>query len=389
MGYRDRQVGLMPLDDTAKNDEQSGAPATQPVIDPAVALAIVEEAPDGMLVVDDSGRIVLANRSIGELFGYGRDELVTQPIEVLVPEEARSAHTARRRTYEQAPARRPMGSGLQLTGRRRDGSSVPLEISLSPVATPSGRFTVAVVRDISGRLQAEAALRAAQEELALVEDRERIARDLHDTVLQRIFATGLSLQATALRTDAPGLRERLEAAVAELDTTIREIRTSIFSLQGAPAGRGLRSVVMTVSSEATRPLGFAPTVGFDGPVDAAGTDETTTAVAAVLREALSNVARHARAKRVDVDLAVTGHELVLRVADDGVGLDPDAADQGGWGLTNMGERARALGGKCRVAPGPGGGTLVEWRVPTQNPPGRSTDASGLPALLERRHVGRH
>jgi PAS domain S-box-containing protein len=369
--------------------EQRAAAATQPVLDPLVALAIVEEAPDGMLVVDDSGRIMLANRSVEELFGYGRDELVTQPIEVLVPEEARSAHTAHRGKYDKAPARRPMGAGLQLAGRRRDGTSVPLEISLSPVATPSGRFTVAVVRDISARLQAEAELRAAQEQLALVEDRERIARDLHDTVLQRIFATGLSLQATALRTDAPELRDRLEAAVVELDTTIREIRTSIFSLQGAPAGHGLRSVVMTVSSEATRPLGFAPGVGFDGPVDSVGTDETTTAVAAVLREALSNVARHAHAKRVDVDLAVTGHELVLRVADDGVGLDPDAPDQGGWGLTNMGERARALGGNFRVVPGPGGGTLVEWRVPTRNPPGRSTNASGLPTLPERRHVGRH
>ena len=332
-------------------------------LEPAVLATIVEGAPDGILVVDGSGRIVSVNRHLEELFGYDRDGLLGQPIEILVPDDARSAHAAQRGRYEVHPTARPMGAGLQLEGRRRDGSRLPVEISLSPVETATDRFTVAIVRDVSERVRAEEELRAAREELALLADRERIARDLHDTVLQRIFATGLSLQGTAARVGAPA-RERLEAAVAELDTAIREIRTAIFSLHGPSPTGMLRERVMAVAAEASRVLGFSPTVRFEGAVDTAVSDEAGEAVLSVLREALSNVARHAHATRVEIELSANDG-IGLCVADNGAGLSPHARQAGGRGLANMEERAGALGGSCRISPGSTGGTVVRWWAPTQ------------------------
>src|SRR5437764_4815697 len=206
---------------------EAGDLGLTPLREAALVAAIVDGAPDGILIVDDAGRMVLANRRVEDLFGYHREELVGRSVEVLVPEEVRSAHAAQRSRYGAHPAARPMGAGLQLEGRRRDGSRLPVEISLSPVEAAGGRFTVAIVRDVSDRLRAEAELRTAHEELALLEEQERIARDLHDIVLQRIFATGLTLQAAALRLSDSDVRERIEEAVAELDTTIRDIRTAI------------------------------------------------------------------------------------------------------------------------------------------------------------------
>src|SRR5581483_2019280 len=168
---------------------------------------------------------------------------------------ARSAHATYRGRYAAHPRARPMWVGLQLEARRSDGSDVPVEISLSPVQTADAGFTVAVVRDVSERLRAEEELRAAREELALLADRERIARDLHDTVLQRIFATGLALQSTAGRVAAPDVRERIESAVADLDMAIRDIRTAIFSLHTPVHPGAFREQVMVVAAEATRLLG--------------------------------------------------------------------------------------------------------------------------------------
>ncbi|HVW34317.1 MAG TPA: PAS domain S-box protein [Acidimicrobiia bacterium] len=336
--------------------------AVEPELDGAVVWAVLDEAPDGVLIVDDAGRMRLANRRIEELFGYERRELLGRTVDLLVPEESRAVHAGHRAGYAAAPRSRPMGAGLQLTGRRRDGTRIPLEISLSPTTTPAGRYIVAVVRDISERLRAEEELRAVREEVALLEERERIARDLHDTVLQRIFATGLTLQAAAGQAPTPGLRHRIEGAVTELDTTIREIRTTIFDLHAPPGAAGLRPAVLAVTAEAARPLGFTPTVRFEGPVDTAVPDRIAGSVTAVLREALSNVARHAGADAVDVDLVVTGADVALRVADNGTGL-PAEAGPGGHGLTNMRERAEALSGACRIFPAPAGGTVVEWRVP--------------------------
>lgn len=204
--------------------------------------------------------------------------------------------------------------------------------------------------------------RMADDEILLAEERDRIARDLHDTVLQRIFATGLTLQAAALRAPNRDVRDCLDAAVVELDTAIREIRSAIFGLHGPSRYGGLREALMDAAAEAARILGFTPAVHFVGPLDSALPDESGRAIVAVVREALSNVARHARATHVAVDVEV-GDDAVLRVADDGVGFTSGAHRDGGRGLADMEERAWSLGGSCHFVVPPEGGTLLEWRIP--------------------------
>ena len=207
-----------------------------------------------------------------------------------------------------------------------------------------------------------ARLHARARELDVVTDRERIARDLHDTVIQRLFATGLVLQgaARAATATSPELADRIQEAVDDLDETIRQIRSTIFALGVHQAGSSLRAEVLEVVGEYTQTLGFEPRVRLDGPIDAAVPDDVAEHVLSVLREALSNVARHAQARRVDVLLDV-GDDVVLRVTDDGNG--PGGDGSGGFGLRNMQSRAETLGGGMLLEPAMGGGSRLEWRVP--------------------------
>jgi signal transduction histidine kinase len=211
-----------------------------------------------------------------------------------------------------------------------------------------------------------ARLHSRLRELVLLEDRERIARDLHDTVIQRLFATGLSLQGAVRLAQRPEVAERIQGAVEDLDETVKHIRTVIFGLEaGRGAVGGVRDEVLALAREAAGPLGFAPRVVFEGPVDVAVDSAVGADLLATLREALSNVARHAGASRVDVEV-VAGDDVVLRVRDDGLGFDAKMAGSG-YGVRNMGERAHRLGGNLDMGPAEGGGTRVEWRVPIKRP----------------------
>lgn len=206
-------------------------------------------------------------------------------------------------------------------------------------------------------------------DLTLIEDRERIAADLHDTVIQRLFATGLALQASVRRIDIPEVGERVQAAVEELDETIRQIRTTIFGLQ-APraAGRGLRAELLNLVGEAAASLDFDPHVRLDGPLDTAVSDEAATQLLNTVREALSNVVRHSRATKADVDVRVLGDRLIATVTDNGVGLAEERSS-GGRGLGNMSRRAEGLDGTFEVGPGSDGrGTRVVWKVPLEKSP---------------------
>jgi signal transduction histidine kinase len=208
-----------------------------------------------------------------------------------------------------------------------------------------------------------ARLHARVSELVLLEDRERIAKDLHDTVIQRLFATGLSLQGTARLAARPEVAARIQDAVEDLDLTVKHIRTVIFGLETAAArgGTGLRDQIMTLTGEARGALGFPPEVLFEGAIDTLVDDDAGRELLATLREALSNVARHAGASKVEVTVAA-GDDLVLRVSDDGRGLPVDRSG-GGLGLRNMASRAEDMGGRFAVRSGAGGGTVVEWSVP--------------------------
>jgi signal transduction histidine kinase len=199
-----------------------------------------------------------------------------------------------------------------------------------------------------------------REQLVVLEDRERIARDLHDVVIQRLFATGMQLQGAVIHAAKPEAVKRINAAVDDLDATIRDIRRSIFELR-APVDPSLRAAVREAADAAAESLGFRPTLDTAGPVDSAVPDDIVPELLAVLREALSNVARHAHATSARVSVRATGAEVVLLVEDDGIGLDPDRAR---GGIVNMGERAHDLGGAFEIGTRPDGtGTVVTWRVP--------------------------
>jgi signal transduction histidine kinase len=209
-----------------------------------------------------------------------------------------------------------------------------------------------------------ARLHARVRDIALIQDRERIAADLHDTVIQRLYATGLGLEAS-LPLASPELAVRLARAVADLDETIRQIRSTIFALQAPRAThQGLRAQILTLAGEAAGSLGFQPRLHLDGPIDHAVPDDIAAHLMAVLRETLSNVARHACASNVEVTVkARSGLQLVASVTDDGVGMS-STSRPGGRGMENITRRAEALGGDVRVGSAAGErGTTVTWQVP--------------------------
>ena len=196
--------------------------------------------------------------------------------------------------------------------------------------------------------------------LAVLQDRDRIARDLHDLVIQRLYATGMSLQGALPLITRPDAADRISSAVDALDETIREIRSAIFSLQshGDVKRVGLRAKILDVVEEMTAPLGFAPSLRLVGPLDEEVPGEVGEHLLSALREALSNAARHAGASSVDVTVDC-GTDLALLVRDNGTGPGRSTRRSG---LTNLAERARALGGRLRVGRAEGGGTDLEWRV---------------------------
>ncbi|HEY5354356.1 MAG TPA: GAF domain-containing protein, partial [Streptosporangiaceae bacterium] len=231
-------------------------------------------------------------------------------------------------------------------------------------AMPLAPEAVEMVRTFAA--QAGIALELAEhrrdaERLAILSDRDRIARDLHDLVIQRLYATGMSLQGAMPLLTRPEAANRVSSAVDALDETIREIRSAIFSLQsrGEARRQGLRALVLEVVDQMTPALGFAPSLRLVGPLDEAVPPDAGEQMLSALREALSNAARHAAARRVDVTVEV-GPELILRVRDDGTGM---ARTTRRSGLANMAERAADLGGRLTIDPAEGGGTQLDWRVP--------------------------
>jgi signal transduction histidine kinase len=206
---------------------------------------------------------------------------------------------------------------------------------------------------------ANARLMQRVEEVAVLEDRERIARDLHDKVIQRLFATGMTLQTMVPVTGRDDVTDRINDAVDELDITIREIRSTISALQ-VPEQRGLRVSIFAMVDGAREMLGFSPELRIDGPVDTVVSETTAEHLLAVLQEALSNVAQHAGATRVDVSVEA-GTDVVVTVIDNGTGLPTPRRN--GRGLENLEQRAATMGGKLIASRLERGGTMVEWRVP--------------------------
>ena len=208
-----------------------------------------------------------------------------------------------------------------------------------------------------------ARLRMLAEEVTLSLERQRMARDLHDTVIQRLFAVGLSLQGLSSVELPVVSQSRIDRAIDDLDETIRQIRTTIFAITrpDGPAASSLRRDVLEICDEVSSRLGLDVTAGLSGPIDQHVSQRTGDSVLAVLREVLTNIVRHAGAKTAQVSLSVRSGELTLTVTDDGCGIDP-MQRRDGSGLANLAARAQDLGGWFEAVPGLSGGTVVRWHI---------------------------
>jgi signal transduction histidine kinase len=326
------------------------------------ALGVLDEEGTGLAQFVTSGLDEAAHRAIGDLpKGHGiLGVLIVEPRPIRLPDLREHPdsygfppHHPPMRSFLGVPiiVRQKVFGNLYLTDKQ--GVEVFTDVDEELTVALAGAAAVAIEN---------ARLHARLGELVLLEDRERIAKDLHDTVIQRLFATGLSLQGTARLAQAPEVAARIQDAVEDLDVTVKHIRTVIFGLETS-GGRssGLRDRVLILASEARNALGFLPEVTFEGVIDPLVDGQLAGDVVATLREALSNVARHARAHKAEVRLVVD-QGLLLHVHDDGQGLPPGGTG-GGLGMRNMAARAERRGGHFSARSLPGGGTLVEWAVP--------------------------
>ncbi|MFI9251024.1 GAF domain-containing protein [Streptomyces sp. NPDC053069] len=231
-----------------------------------------------------------------------------------------------------------------------------------PVYTPKETETL-----LGFAAQAAIAMELAErrqdaQRIAVLQDRDRIARDLHDLAIQRLFATGMTLQSAGRFIEHPVASERVLRAVDDLDETIKIIRSAIFGLRAREGGggTGLRVRVVHVAGQGAAVLGFAPSVRMEGLLDTDVPPDIADHVVAVLSEALTNIARHAHADRADVALTTDGREVRLKVSDNGVGIPADGRRSG---LRNMAERAEQLGGRLELATHDNAGTTLEWHAP--------------------------
>lgn len=322
--------------------------------------AIYEVAADATLVVDPRGRIIKANEQAARLFRASIEDLQELVVEDLIPESLRTAHVTLRSDYMEQPTHREMGTTLDLRALRRDGSNFPADISLSPLREGDSPLLVLQVRNIVERKQAERELIMATERLAILEDRERIAQDLHDTVIQEIFASGLALQAALGPIKGKSLRVRLERTIERLDGSIDRIRNVIFDLHRPSDTSELEPRMIDAVRAAELDLGFLPDLQIDGEPSEVPIRIQENLVPA-LREALTNIAKHSQATNAIVHLAI-GDEIILQVLDDGIGYDSNSIP--GFGVANMLRRAEALGGTYTIAQRSEAGTIVRWVVPT-------------------------
>ena len=221
---RDNPVRLTPNGEAPK-----ASPPSAGTITPAVLWQLIDALGDGLALTDHEGRIALVNQRCAEMFGYRREELIGLPVDSLVPAEVRTAHRGYRAGYLRAPQIRPMAERARLAGLRKDGATLPVEISLTPLPTASEHFVLAVIRDATQTQRRNDLVDLAREAAA-----DQVTSDLLDRVVRHLFAVGLSLQTAA---DLPGqvVRERLSEALDQLDDVIHEIRDYAFNSGGGEA----------------------------------------------------------------------------------------------------------------------------------------------------------
>lgn len=321
----------------------------------------VESAPVAVVLHDPNGRMSVVNSQAQRMFGYSPGEMVGRPVEILMPERLRRRHVKERVLYMKKPRVRPMGIGLELTAKRKDGREFPVEVSLSPVKTSSGTFVSATIFDLSDRKRLEEQTRLA----TVLQERSRVARDLHDTLAQGF--TGIIMNLEAAREASANLPE---AAVTHCKTAekvardnLEQVRQSLTELSAPTTRRvedlsgALRGLVERTDSHGKTQVKFS----------LRGKSRSLSPVMGenllfIAQQAIDNALRHGCAKVVRVGLGFNGNAVRLEVEDDGRGFDVHNVKHG-IGLTSMHDRAEYIGGSLMLQSGPGKGTRIEARVP--------------------------
>jgi PAS domain S-box-containing protein len=453
--------------------------------------ALLESAPDGILIADTSGRIVMVNEQVQRMLGYSADSLIGERVEMLLPDSLRDTHVRHRDAFHAKPGVRPMGVGLDLVARAKDGTLVPVEISLSPIKQGDETLVTAVIRDVTERRKAEEALRLSEERFRLLvtgvrdyaifmldrdgrvaswntgaqrisgytadeiigkshhtfypeddvtagkpdhemrlaatsgraevegwrvrrdgtrflasvvttalrtdegaapgfaqlmrditerrrleeererllgereteRERQRIAMDLHDGIIQQIYGTALGLELAEEEAGDGAAREHIERAIASLNDVIRDIRSYIFDLRPASYDGDLTESLSSLVDEFRRSSLVQTTAEIGDELPPVGHDEAM-AVLQVAREALNNARKHARASAVCLRAHAANGQVRLEVSDNGGGFDPHADMTAEHrGLRNMRSRASLVGGELAITSASGAGTTVVLDVP--------------------------
>lgn len=316
-----------------------------------------EHAPVGMALArlpSDGPRVIeQVNTSFAQMLGRTVESLVgVDLVEISHPDDQQQSLDA---WAEMANGER----SAYITEQRylrADGSAVWALVHASVIERSDGVRTLTHIVDITDRRERQ----AERTRLTTMEDRERIARDIHDLVIQRLFSAGMKLQAVIPEMGSATAVARTHETIDELDTTIRELRSAIFSLHRRDATRSATDELALAVAQSVDRLGFRPRLVVEGPLDAIA-DDLLSELLATVRESLSNAARHAHASTIDIGVEVTASELSLTVTDDGRGADPDHPH--GDGLRNLGERASRLDGTFRFGTAVAGGCELSWTVP--------------------------
>ena len=347
-----------------------------------ISAALFDSASQSIVAVDGDGRIRFANKMAGHVFGYERGELLGQPLTILIPEAARERHAGHERTFFTHMENRMMGIGLDLEARRKDGTTFPVEVALSAVQSLTGPLVVAFVSDITQRVEAEqiqrkhaakvrtlaGSLLAAQEE-----ERRRVSRELHDEICQQLAALAIHMGALAaepLSEKGLCLLKELQGRLVKASEKTRhiayELHPSILDDLGLETA--LRDLCKQFSEQSPDiELNFRE-VRLPSKVSRS----VAACIYRIVQESLSNIRKHAGARRVYVDLTRRGSKITLTVQDDGQGFQYDAArGRGGLGLIGMEERARLEHGKLTITSRPKRGTRIRLELPSDNAPERS------------------